>query len=48
MFSISLQEIFIVLITGIGFVFYHLYLFFRVRRAPLKTAIGITYHARCR
>ena len=46
MFSMSLQEIFIVLITGFGIVFYHLYLFFRVRRDPLKTAIGITNHAR--
>jgi uncharacterized membrane protein len=42
----SLQEIFIVLITGFGIAFYHLYLFFRVRRDPLKTAIGITNHAR--
>ena len=46
MFSMSLQEVLIVSITGLGVASYHLYLFFRVRREPLKTAIGITNHAR--
>ena len=34
MFSMSLQEILIVLITGLGIAFYHLYLFSRYGVTP--------------
>ena len=43
---ISLQEIMLVLLAAIVTIAYHLYLHTKVRREPLKTAIGITNHAR--
>ncbi|MGB5984566.1 MAG: DUF599 domain-containing protein, partial [Desulfobacterales bacterium] len=32
--------------TAVVFIFYHAHLYFKVRRDPLTTAIGITNHAR--
>ena len=43
---ISLQEITLVLLAAIVTLAYHLRLYTKVRREPLKTAIGITNHAR--
>ena len=43
---ISLQEIMLVLLAAIVTLAYHLHLYSKVRREPLKTAIGITNHAR--
>jgi len=43
---ISPQEIMLVLLAAIVIVAYHAYLYTKVRRDPLTTAIGITNHAR--
>ena len=43
---ISLQEIMLVLLAAIVIVAYHAYLYTKVRRDPLTTAVGITNHAR--
>jgi len=43
---ISLQEIMLVFLVAILIIAYHMQLYARVRRDPLKTAIGITNHAR--
>ena len=43
---ISLQEIMLVLLVAIVIIAYHAYLYTKVRRDPLTTAIGITNHAR--
>ena len=43
---ISPQEIMLVLLVAIVIVAYHAYLYTKVRRDPLTTAIGITNHAR--
>ncbi|MGW8193014.1 MAG: DUF599 family protein [Desulforhopalus sp.] len=43
---ITLQEVLLVVPSVVIMVTYRLYLFIRVRRCPLKTAIGITNHAR--
>ena len=43
---ISLQEIMLVLLAALVTIAYHLHLYSKVRREPLKTAIGITNHAR--
>ena len=39
-------ELTITLVTFLIILTYHVYLFIRTRRAPLSTAIGITYHVR--
>ena len=43
---ISLQEIMIVVLAALVITAYHAHLYIKVRRDPLKTAIGITNHAR--
>ena len=43
---ISLQEIMIVVLAAVLITAYHTHLYIKVRRDPLKTAIGITNHAR--
>jgi uncharacterized membrane protein len=43
---ISLQEIIIVVLAASVITAYHAHLYIKVRRDPLKTAIGITNHAR--
>jgi hypothetical protein len=43
---ISLQEIMIVVLAAAVITAYHAHLYIQVRRDPLKTAIGITNHAR--
>jgi len=43
---ISLPEIMLVFLAAIVTIAYHLHLYTKVRREPLKTAIGITNHAR--
>ncbi len=43
---ISLQEMMLVVLVAIVIVAYHMHLYAKVRRDPLKTAIGITNHAR--
>ncbi len=45
---ISLQEIMLVLLVAIVIISYHAHLYTKVRREPLKTAIGIGNHARQR
>ena len=45
---ISLQEIMLVLLVAIVIIAYHVHLCTKVRRDPLKTAIGIGNHARQR
>jgi len=45
---ISLQEIILVLSAAIVIIAYHAHLYTKVRREPLKTAIGIGNHARQR
>ena len=45
---ISLQEIMLVLLVAIVIIAYHVHLYTKVRRDPLKTAIGIGNHARQR
>ena len=42
---ISLQEIMLVLLVAIVIIAYHVYLYTKVRRDPLTTAVGITNHA---
>ena len=42
----SMIEVVIILAAGLAIAAYHILLFFKVRRAPLTTAIGITNHAR--
>ena len=42
---ISLQESMLVLLAAIATIAYHLHLYTKVRRDPLKTAVGITNHA---
>jgi uncharacterized membrane protein len=45
---ISLQELIIVLLAAIVIIAYHVRLYTKVRHDPLKTAMGITNHARQR
>jgi uncharacterized membrane protein len=45
---ISLQEIMLVLLVAIVIIAYHVHLYTKVQRDPLKTAIGIGNHARQR
>ena len=42
----SMIEVVIILAAGLAIAAYHILLFFKVRRAPLTTAIGITNHVR--
>lgn len=43
---ISLQEVMLVLSAALVIIAYHTHLYTKVRRDPLKTAVGITNHAR--
>ena len=43
---ISLQEVMLVLSAALAIIAYHMHLYTKVRRDPLKTAVGITNHAR--
>jgi len=43
---ISLQEIMLALLVAIVIIAYHVYLYAKVRRDPLTTAVGVTNHAR--
>jgi uncharacterized membrane protein len=45
---ISLQEIMLVMLAAAAIILYHAHLYIKVRRDPLKTAIGIGNHARYR
>lgn len=43
---ISLQEIMLVVLAAVVIIGYHVHLYTKVRPDPLKTATGITNHAR--
>jgi len=43
---IQISETFLVFSTAVIIIVYHIYLYLKVRRDPLMTAIGITNHAR--
>jgi uncharacterized membrane protein len=46
MHRIPIIELLIIFVAWLAIAAYHIHLFFKVRKAPVTTAIGITNHAR--